>query len=69
MHGELKSPESKKRKMETSSKNGDSTNGSAAKNGTSSAASGGNIDESLYSRQLYVLGHNAMKKMATSKVR
>ena len=26
----------------------------------------GNIDESLYSRQLYVLGEEAMKKMSTS---
>ena len=26
------------------------------------------IDESLYSRQLYVLGHEAMKKMAASNV-
>ena len=28
----------------------------------------GEIDESLYSRQLYVLGHDAMKKMAKSAV-
>ena len=28
----------------------------------------GEIDESLYSRQLYVLGHEAMKKMAKSAV-
>ena len=26
------------------------------------------IDESLYSRQLYVLGHNATKKMNSSNV-
>lgn len=26
------------------------------------------IDESLYSRQLYVLGHEAMKQMSTSNV-
>jgi hypothetical protein len=26
------------------------------------------IDESLYSRQLYVLGHDAMRRMANSKV-
>ena len=26
----------------------------------------GNIDESLYSRQLYVLGEEAMKKMSAS---
>lgn len=28
----------------------------------------GEIDESLYSRQLYVLGHEAMKRMALSHV-
>eukprot|EP00095_Tigriopus_kingsejongensis_P007306 maker-scaffold431_size173393-snap-gene-0.22 protein:Tk07306 transcript:maker-scaffold431_size173393-snap-gene-0.22-mRNA-1 annotation:"ubiquitin-activating enzyme e1" len=31
-------------------------------------AGGQDIDESLYSRQLYVLGHEAMKKMAQSNV-
>ena len=28
----------------------------------------GEIDESLYSRQLYVLGHEAMKRMSVSHV-
>ena len=28
----------------------------------------GGIDESLYSRQLYVLGHEAMKRMSSSHV-
>jgi ubiquitin-activating enzyme E1 len=28
----------------------------------------GDIDESLYSRQLYVLGHEAMKRMSASNV-
>jgi ubiquitin-activating enzyme E1 len=28
----------------------------------------GDIDESLYSRQLYVLGHEAMKRMGASNV-
>lgn len=28
----------------------------------------GDIDESLYSRQLYVLGHEAMKRMGSSHV-
>lgn len=28
----------------------------------------GDIDESLYSRQLYVLGHEAMKRMSSSHV-
>ena len=31
-------------------------------------AANGSIDESLYSRQLYVLGHEAMKKMGSSRV-
>lgn len=41
-------------------------NSHSTKNGTS-----GNqieIDENLYSRQLYVLGHEAMKRMAISDV-
>ena len=65
-------PASKKRKLE---ENGQSGNGNgvcvASKqlsrimegNGAASA-----IDESLYSRQLYVLGHEAMQRMATSDV-
>lgn len=28
----------------------------------------GEIDESLYSRQLYVLGHEAMKRMGSSNI-
>ena len=32
------------------------------------ASSSGDIDESLYSRQLYVLGHEAMKRMGSSHV-
>ena len=48
-------------------------NGSAAANGKSGSTSNGDsgpkeIDESLYSRQLYVLGHEAMKKMQSSDV-
>lgn len=35
----------------------------ATENGSARA-----IDESLYSRQLYVLGHEAMRRMATSDV-
>lgn len=31
-------------------------------------AGGVDIDESLYSRQLYVLGHDAMKKMSITNV-
>ena len=39
-----------------------------AKNGSTSKAQAGDIDEGLYSRQLYVLGHDAMRRMATSDV-
>lgn len=48
-----------------------------AKNGSTSSGSGGGIttgrapaeiDEGLYSRQLYVLGHDAMRRMASSDV-
>lgn len=40
-----------------------SSSSKMAENGTSKV-----IDESLYSRQLYVLGHEAMRRMATSDV-
>ena len=48
-------------------------NGTAAMEGVSKeqlkdAANNGEIDESLYSRQLYVLGHEAMKRMGSSHV-
>lgn len=45
-----------------------------AKNGSTSSSSGttgrapAEIDEGLYSRQLYVLGHDAMRRMASSDV-
>ena len=49
--------------------NATSANGEMA---TSNSGAAGNdlndIDESLYSRQLYVLGHEAMRKMAQSTV-
>jgi len=52
--------------------NGAEANGKAAAdkaaNGSSEAANNKEIDESLYSRQLYVLGHEAMKKMQSSDV-
>ena len=32
------------------------------------AAAADAIDESLYSRQLYVMGHEAQRKLSTSKV-
>ena len=49
--------------MDTSNGSAAASNGASA-NGASANGSGGDIDESLYSRQLYVLGHEAMKKMA-----
>lgn len=36
--------------------------------GDSDQPRNGDIDESLYSRQLYVLGHEAMKRMGSSHV-
>lgn len=43
---------------------------SGASNSSSSGGGGaaGDIDESLYSRQLYVLGHDAMRRMANSDI-
>lgn len=32
------------------------------------AGAGGELDEALYSRQLYVLGHDASSRMATADV-
>lgn len=62
-------PPAKKRKLAT----GDSTAAKSvsqaldmAQNGPSTAPQ--DIDEGLYSRQLYVLGHDAMRRMATSDV-
>ncbi|XP_005093732.1 ubiquitin-like modifier-activating enzyme 1 isoform X2 [Aplysia californica] len=64
------SPPVKRARIETNSVNSSQDseetvdrNMSAAKNGTTD-----DIDESLYSRQLYVLGHEAMRKMAHSNV-
>ncbi|KAL0882803.1 hypothetical protein ABMA27_016349 [Loxostege sticticalis] len=56
-------PPAKKRKLNT----GDSRSNSSAmaNNGTRVEDE---IDESLYSRQLYVLGHDAMRRMASSDV-
>ncbi|EDW40094.1 GL19684, partial [Drosophila persimilis] len=39
-----------------------------AASNSNAAAAGGDIDESLYSRQLYVLGHDAMRRMANSDI-
>lgn len=55
-------PPSKKRKCESVS-----TSSEMANNGSASSNSH-DIDEGLYSRQLYVLGHDAMRRMASSDV-
>ena len=51
--------------------NGSANTGNGSNNVVDNAMSQGNdekIDESLYSRQLYVLGEEAMKKMSKSSV-
>lgn len=61
--GEEKAAESQELKL--------SSNPSAKmsnQNGSSATAMEQDIDESLYSRQLYVLGHDAMRRMASSDV-
>ena len=45
-----------------------SANGATASSSDKAGNQQGDIDESLYSRQLYVLGHEAMRKMAQSNV-
>ncbi|KDR20513.1 Ubiquitin-like modifier-activating enzyme 1 [Zootermopsis nevadensis] len=63
-------PPAKKRKLAT----GDSTAAKSVSLATSDMAQNGSshssevIDESLYSRQIYVLGYEAMRRMATSDV-
>ncbi|SPP74032.1 blast:Ubiquitin-like modifier-activating enzyme 1 [Drosophila guanche] len=44
------------------------TSGGSMAASNSNAVAGGDIDESLYSRQLYVLGHDAMRRMANSDI-
>ncbi|TMW48314.1 hypothetical protein DOY81_006603 [Sarcophaga bullata] len=44
------------------------TMASNSQNATGSGGSSHDIDESLYSRQLYVLGHDAMRRMANSDI-
>lgn len=56
-------PPAKKRKLNTGEAR--SNNSAMANNGTRVE---NEIDESLYSRQLYVLGHDAMRRMASSDV-
>lgn len=58
-------PAAKKRKLPSVDETSSAT---MANNGSTSRESGIEIDESLYSRQLYVLGHDAMRRMANSDV-
>ncbi|CAL7947644.1 unnamed protein product [Xylocopa violacea] len=62
-------PPAKKRRVATTTGGADDTTTIAdmAKNGSTSQATA-DIDEGLYSRQLYVLGHDAMRRMASSDV-
>lgn len=59
-------PAAKKRKLP--SVVDDTSSATMANNGSASRESAEEIDESLYSRQLYVLGHDAMRRMAKSDV-
>ncbi|XP_018573299.1 ubiquitin-like modifier-activating enzyme 1 isoform X1 [Anoplophora glabripennis] len=56
-------PPAKKRKLDSKT-----TTPEMANNEASGSSQAGDIDEGLYSRQLYVLGHDAMRRMATSDV-
>ncbi|XP_043258430.1 ubiquitin-like modifier-activating enzyme 1 [Colletes gigas] len=62
-------PPAKKRRVAATTGGGDdsTTIADMAKNGSTSRAPA-EIDEGLYSRQLYVLGHDAMRRMASSDV-
>ncbi|XP_053328899.1 ubiquitin-like modifier-activating enzyme 1 [Spea bombifrons] len=71
------SPLSKKRRVDgsdlktgsnCSSSNSVSTDLSAPANGMARNGNEAEIDEGLYSRQLYVLGHDAMKRMQNSNI-
>lgn len=57
-------PPAKKRKLDSLQKTSDMANSGPS----ASTHSGNDIDEGLYSRQLYVLGHDAMRRMAVSDV-
>ncbi|KAH8321768.1 hypothetical protein KR067_000740 [Drosophila pandora] len=54
--------------VSSSNSNSNSRHLGGASMAANNAASGGDIDESLYSRQLYVLGHDAMRRMANSDI-
>lgn len=68
------SPPAKKRKAEyktnSNSFSDNNSSGEMAQNGSTnqSNADANSIDEGLYSRQLYVLGHEAMRRMQTAEV-
>ncbi|XP_066144924.1 ubiquitin-like modifier-activating enzyme 1 [Euwallacea fornicatus] len=59
-------PPSKKRKLEERKNKDMANNGVASSSQVQNRAN--DIDEGLYSRQLYVLGHEAMRRMASSDV-
>lgn len=59
-------PAAKKRKLQTT--NASTAPATMANNGSTSREHPGEIDEGLYSRQLYVLGHDAMRRMANSDI-
>lgn len=59
-------PVAKKRKLLAN--NASTGPATMANNGSTSRETTGEIDEGLYSRQLYVLGHDAMRRMASSDI-
>lgn len=62
-------PAAKKRKLPTTiSSTSTATATMANNNGSTSRETPSEIDEGLYSRQLYVLGHDAMRRMANSDI-
>ncbi|XP_055384682.1 ubiquitin-like modifier-activating enzyme 1 isoform X2 [Condylostylus longicornis] len=65
---EKKSSQQRNNTQISSERNSESNSNNMANNSAVGNQSGGDIDEALYSRQLYVLGHDAMRRMATSDV-
>lgn len=61
-------PAAKKRKLQTVTSPSTATSTMANNGSTSRDTAAGEIDEGLYSRQLYVLGHDAMRRMANSDI-
>jgi len=60
-------PDAKKRKLQSLTTSTPPAT-MANNNGSTSRETRGEIDEGLYSRQLYVLGHDAMRRMASSDI-